>query len=176
MIKKYLADMNRIIADLDIASIYLMTTTIQQAKDDGKYIYIFGNGGSGSTASHFASDISKSCGIKAFCLNDPIPALTAWANDTEYSKIFENGLSTLVNKGDIVVGISGSGNSPNILNGIKKAKSLGAFTIGLTAFGGGKLKDVADLAIIVPTQNMEQAEDCHLMICHIIKTLLLEKE
>jgi D-sedoheptulose 7-phosphate isomerase len=159
---------------LDMRLINQATVAIKEAKH--KTVYTFGNGGSSATASHFAGDLSKGCGIKAFCLTDSTPLISAWANDNEYAEIFEKQVESIVQKGDVVIGISGSGNSENILKGIKMAKFKGATTIGLTAFNGGKLKYAVDIPIIVPVNNLEQAEDIALMICHIIKGNLMEKK
>jgi len=175
--KSYLSEITSVLRVLSVQEIMLtiekIADMIRKTRETRKRIYAFGNGGSASTASHFAGDLSKGCGYKAFCINDNITALTAFANDIGYYSIFEKYINNVVESGDIVVGISGSGNSVNILNGIISAKKRGAYTIGLTAFDGGKLKDLADAVIVVPTSNMEQAEDIHLMICHMIKIELI---
>ena len=110
--------------------------------------------------------------MKAFALTDNVPLLSAWANDTAYENIFAEQLENLVETGDIAIGISGSGNSQNVLNGVKVAKAKGASTIGIIGFDGGKLKRLVDLAIVVPNDNMEQVEDIHLLLAHIITTCL----
>jgi len=151
---------------------------IETARARGKRIFTFGNGGSAATASHFASDLCKGAispgkpRIRAFALTDNLPLLSAWANDSAYENIFAEQLDNFVEAGDIAIGISGSGNSPNVLNGVKIAKAKGATTIGLIGFDGGKLKNLVDMAIVVPNHNMEQVEDVHLLLEHIITTCL----
>lgn len=175
MINRYLNDVNAVVIDMEISKIDKIIQIIKEARERKSRIYIFGNGGSGSTASHFAGDLAKSCGCRTMCLNDSTPSLTAWANDSDYRVVFERQLDSNLNKGDLVIAISGSGNSLNIIRGLQLAKSKGIFTIGLTAFDGGLIKSTADLCIIVPTRSMEIAEDLHLMLCHIIKTALVVK-
>jgi len=174
MVSDYLNGMNRAILEIDTSKIVKMIEVLQAAKKNSKRIYTFGNGGSGSTASHFACDLSKGCGIRAFCLNDSMPSITAWANDSDYRVVFERQLF-LMDKGDVIFAISGSGNSQNIIRTLKAAKDNGIYTIGLTAFDGGALKDVANLFLILPTKNMETAEDLSMVVCHIIKTSLVVK-
>ena len=112
--------------------------------------------------------------VKAFALTDNIALLSAWANDTAYENIFAEQLENILELGDIAIGISGSGNSPNVLNGVKTAKAKGATTIGFIGFDGGKLKELVDIYIIVPCHNMEQAEDIHLLLEHVITVCLRE--
>jgi len=131
-----------------------------RARSDDRTIFFFGNGGSASTASHFVTDIAKVAGgtesrgpghrFRCVALNDNTPGLTAWANDTDYSRVFAGPLRGLAAKGDVAVAISGSGNSPNVLEGVRAAKELGLTTIGLTGMGGGKLKDLVDIEVVAP--------------------------
>ncbi len=108
--------------------------------------------------------------FRVLSLTDNIPVMTAWANDARYEDIFAEQLRNFVEKGDIVLAISGSGNSPNILNGLKVARETGAYTIGLTGFQGGKMKDLCDLCLVVPSDNMQFIEDLHVCISHSIFT------
>ena len=153
---------------------------LEEARDKGRSVFLFGNGGSAATASHFASDLAKgaiSLGkprVKAFALTDNVPLLSAWANDSAYENVFAEQLENFIEVGDIAFGISGSGNSPNVLNGIKVAKAKGATTIGFIGFDGGKLRELVDVRIIVSSHNMEQVEDIHLLLEHIITTCLRE--
>ncbi len=175
-IKKYISDTREIlkcVASIEELSQIIKTLEGTYSKD--RRVYVFGNGGSASTSSHFVSDLNKQCSIRAFCLNDNIPLVTAWANDTAYWRIFSRQLSNLIEEKDVVIGISGSGNSDNILSGISIAKGKGAITIGLTGFDGGKLKELADIAVVVPSHSMEKVEDIHLIICHTIITCLRGK-
>jgi D-sedoheptulose 7-phosphate isomerase len=140
-----------------------------------------GNGGSAATASHFACDLGKNtladglpC-FRALSLADNTALMTAWANDTAYDNLFCGQLQTLLQPEDVVIGLSASGNSPNVLRAMQMARERGAVTVGLTGFAGGRLKDLVDLAIVVPSQCMEQIEDLHLVLEHVVVTALRER-
>lgn len=157
-----------------------------KARADDRTIFFFGNGGSASTASHFVTDIAKVAGgtkspakgrrFKCLALNDNVPGVTAWANDVGYADIFSGQLKQLADAGDVVVAISGSGNSPNVLEGVRAAKEIGCATIGLTGIGGGKLKDLVDVALIVPSNSMQHTEDVHLVTCHLLTAFLRDEQ
>jgi D-sedoheptulose 7-phosphate isomerase len=178
IIKTYLSEVAATLDKLPVDMTARVVELIERARGEGKRIFTFGNGGSAATASHFASDLSKGaiCAgkprIRAFALTDNVPVLSAWANDTAYENIFAEQLENVVEAGDIAIGISGSGNSQNVLNGVKVAKAKGGSAIGFIGFDGGKLKSLVDLAIVVPSHNMEQVEDIHLLLGHIITTCL----
>ncbi len=144
----------------------------------GSTVFILGNGGSAATASHFACDLAKGTqvpGLPAFRvipLSDNVPLLTAWANDTSYDRVFAEQLSTLVRPADVVVAISASGNSPNVLQAAMMAQQSGAILIALTGQSGGQLSQLANLTIRVPAQSIEQAEDAHLVIAHSLCVVL----
>ena len=181
IIETYLSEVGATLGNLPVDLIAQVVELIETARANGKRVFTFGNGGSAATASHFASDLSKGAisqgnpRIRAFALTDNVPLLSAWANDTAYENIFAEQLENLVEMGDIAIGISGSGNSQNVLNGVKVAKAKGASTIGFIGFDGGKLKSWVDLAIVVPNDNMEQVEDIHLLLGHVITTCLRGK-
>jgi D-sedoheptulose 7-phosphate isomerase len=145
----------------------------------GNTIFTLGNGGSAATASHFACDLAK--GTKAFpafraiSLSDNVSLLTAWANDTSYDRIFAEQLAPLVRPKDVVVAMSVSGNSPNVLAAASVAQQSGAITIALTDQSGGKLSQLADLAICVPSQAIEQVENAHLIVAHSLCALLRQR-
>jgi len=147
----------------------------------GNRIIVFGNGGSASTASHFACDLAKGVftgggpRIKALSLNDCIPLMTAWANDESYDSIFVEPLANYLEEGDLVIGISASGNSPNVIRAIEYANLNGATTVGLTGKGGGKLAELAQLLIVVKSDSYEEVEDIHLIIIHMLKVALIQK-
>ncbi len=147
----------------------------------GCTVFILGNGGSAATASHFACDLAKgtqATGLPAFrvvSLSDNVPLLTAWANDTSYERIFAEQLATLVRPADVLVAISASGNSSNVLAAARAAQQSGAITIALTGQPGGKLSRLANLAIRVPAQSIEQVEDAHLVIAHSLCVVLREQ-
>ncbi len=177
-ILNYLYEVGTTLDKLPIDKIARVVEVLCDARDKGNNIFTFGNGGSAATASHFASDLAKGaiCNgkprLKVFSLTDNIPLLSAWANDTDYDSIFAEQLENFVVPGDVAIAISGSGNSPNALNGVKTAKAKGATTVGFAGFDGGKLRDLVDISLVVPNHNMEQVEDIHLMLGHIITTCL----
>ncbi len=151
------------------------------AYKNNKHVYIMGNGGSAATAAHMVCDLAKGTiwpvapGGKRFRvtgLADNVPLMTAWTNDIEYSQVFREQLLDVVENGDVVIGISASGNSMNVIKAVEYANSCGATTIGLTGAGGGKLKDAAKECVVVDSNNMERVEDVHHILAHIIKTYL----
>ncbi|MFZ6024752.1 MAG: SIS domain-containing protein [Bacteroidota bacterium] len=138
----------------------------------------FGNGGNGSTASHFVFDLAKGCSykkekrIKAICIYDNTPTLLAYSNDVGYDIVFLEQLKNLLEPGDVVIGISGSGNSKNIINAIEYANENGAITIGLTGFDGGKLKAISTISVNANINDMQISEDIHVITMHILYKLL----
>lgn len=140
----------------------------------GGTVFILGNGGSAATASHFACDLAKgtrTSGLPAFRvvpLTDNVPLLTAWGNDVGYEHVFAEQLHALVRSGDLVVVISASGKSPNVLAALKVAQANGATSIALTGRTGGLVRDRADLVIRVPSDSIEQVEDAHSAITHAL--------
>jgi D-sedoheptulose 7-phosphate isomerase len=138
----------------------------------GGTVFLFGNGGSASLASHFACDLGKGTSDVAFqpfravALTDNIPMMTAWANDFGYEHIFAEQLKTLGRPSDLAFAISGSGNSPNVLNALRVARERGMFTVGMTGFQGGKMKGMCDVCVVIPSDNMQIIEDLHLSIAH----------
>ena len=151
------------------------------AREQHKTIFFFGNGGSASTASHFVTDIGKSTirgngrRFRCLALNDNIPYITAWSNDHAYDRIFAEQLRNLAGPGDVAIAISGSGNSPNVLRAIEVAKEKGMVTVGLTGIGGGKLKGMVDVAVVVPSNSMQHTEDVHLVVCHVLTAYLRDE-
>ena len=149
-----------------------------KARNQKKKIFVMGNGGSASTATHFVSDLLKTSLVKkrnrfkAFSLSDNIPVVLAWANDTSYDEIFTGQLENMLDKDDVVIGISGSANSQNVLNGIKFANKMKATTISLTGQKGGKISKISKINFTVPSNDMLTIETMHLMICHLITTML----
>jgi D-sedoheptulose 7-phosphate isomerase len=151
---------------------------LESAYHDERQIFLMGNGGSGGTASHLACDFNKgvSYGLqkrfRVICLNDNMPTLTAYANDVSYDDVFVEPLKNFLRPGDLVIGISGSGNSPNVLKAITYANSHGAHTVGLCGFDGGKLARLARLPLVVPVHDMQKAEDVHLILLHAAYQIL----
>jgi len=177
-IEEYFNGIHRALEALPREILLQIIAQIEAAARDGRMIFLCGNGGSAATASHFAYDLAKGTRqsngpmVRAMALTDNVPLLTAWANDTEYRRVFAEQLRPLIRPGDLLIAISGSGNSPNVLEAVRVAREAGAFTIGLTGFQGGKLRDLADLCLIVPSDCMEQIEDVHLILHHTITTVL----
>ncbi len=177
-IKKYVAELQGTLEQLPWERIKAAIDVLRNARMNDKQVFILGNGGSAATASHFACDLGKgtilrdSPRFRVTGLTDNMPLFSACANDYGYEHVFAQQLANLVRPGDIVVGISGSGNSANVLGAIKLAKSTQAVTIGFTGFDGGKLRDLVDVCILVPSHCMEQVEDTHLVVAHLICTCL----
>ena len=152
-----------------------------EARKKGSTVFITGNGGSASTASHFTSDLAKGTIVenearfRVIALTDNIPLMTAWGNDSSYDDIFVEQLKNLMRPGDVVIGISGSGNSPNVLKAVGWARENGAVTIGLSGFKGGKLATAAEVAYVIPLHYMQQIEDLHLLIEHMITSAIREE-
>ena len=148
------------------------------AYDNEKHVFIMGNGGSGSTASHFACDINKGCcfelekKFKVICLNDNVPTMLAYANDLSYNSVFVEQLKNFLQHGDVVIGISGSGNSENILQAVSYAKDKGARTIGLTGFDGGKLAQIVEIPLVASVNDMQKVEDLHMIVVHMLMQYL----
>ena len=181
-IRAYLFDMALTLDKLPVDRIIRVVEVLNEARDKGRRVFIFGNGGSAATASHIACDLAKGAagndrpGLRAFSLNDSIALTTAWANDTDYENIFSAQLVGLADPGDVVIAISGSGNSLNVLNGVRAARIRGATTIGFSGFDGGRLESLVDIAIVVNNHVMEQVEDVHLLLGHVITTCLRQAE
>ena len=148
------------------------------ARNKRKNIFVFGNGGSGSTASHFVSDLLKTAIVKkekrfkAMSLTDNIPVILAWSNDVSYDDIFIEQLKNHFSKGDILIGFSGSGNSKNIIKSLKFGKENNAYCIGFTGKSGGKMNKFCDICLKVPSQDMLTIESQHVMICHCIISII----
>ena len=147
---------------------------LEDAYHHGHRMFIMGNGGSAATASHFALDLAKNTitpgapRLKAISLTDHVPLITAWSNDRAYEYIFEEQLANMIAPGDVVIGISASGNSPNVINAMRLAKQSRASTIGLLGAKGGIIKTIVDAYVLAPGQNIEQEEDAHLILAHVI--------
>jgi D-sedoheptulose 7-phosphate isomerase len=179
-INNYLAEVGVTLTLLPVESITQVIDVLGQARDNRRSVFLFGNGGSAATASHFASDLAKGtiCSgrprLKAFALTDNVPLLCAWANDSAYENVFAGQLENLIEAGDVAIAISSRGDSANVLNGVRVAKARRATTIGFIGFDGGKLKELVDVAVVVPCHNMWQVEDIHLLLEHVITTCLGE--
>jgi D-sedoheptulose 7-phosphate isomerase len=173
IIEDYISDLKTVLDQLSRQDLLVIIETLAKARQEGNTIYICGNGGSASTANHMVCDLSKNTRVeganrlKVIGL-DSIASLTAYANDEGYDRIFAEPILSLVQPGDVLLAISGSGNSPNVLRGVEAARQIGATTIGLTGFQGGQLKELVDICLVVPYNSLEQIEDVHLIINHIL--------
>ncbi len=162
------------IGRLNTAEVEKVSDLIERAYDAGRFVFIIGNGGSGANASHLCEDLAKCtlCDfenqkrLKVLSLTDNTPWVTAVANDISYESIFLEQLKNLASPGDLLVAISGSGNSPNILRAVEWANTHGVATVGVTGFGGGKLKSLAQHSLHVPIDDMGVAESVHQTVFH----------
>jgi D-sedoheptulose 7-phosphate isomerase len=177
----YLDFLNETLARIDVAAVASFIRELLDARERNARIFFFGNGGSAATASHFVNDISigsKSWSkpFRASSLVDNAAVLTAIANDDGYDEVFIQQLRFQLHQGDLVVAISVSGNSPNVVAAVEYAKSAGARTVALTGFDGGKLHKLADVIVHVPTNPGEYgvAEDAHMVLDHLIGAYLAQ--
>ena len=176
----YFTELRETIDEIPMEKVERIVKMIFRAYRDDKYVFIMGNGGSASTASHFACDLGKGtiCDgkprFRVMSLNDNMPLITALSNDFGYERVFIEQLMNLVNPGDLVISITASGNSPNILKAVQYAKKKGAKTIGLIGFGGGKLQKIVDEYVTVSNKNYGQVEDVHLILSHAISQYFKE--
>lgn len=169
------------IEKMPLATVDQIVDVLLGAYESSRMIYLFGNGGSAALASHFACDLGKGATngsakrFQALAFTDNVPLMTAWANDARYEDIFVEQLVNFVRPNDIAFAISGSGKSPNVLKALRVARREGAFTIGLTGFQGGDMKELCDLCMTIPSDNMQVIEDLHLSVTHAIFTALRAK-
>ena len=181
LIQEYIKGLTECLEELAGHNIEQVADIVFDAYQKGKRIFIIGNGGSATTALHFARDLQIGAAvagkprIRALSLTDNVAFITALANDIDYSSIFEEQLVGQLEEGDVVIGISASGNSPNVLKAIDYAQRNGAVTIGFIGFGGGKLKELAHKSIVLSSKDYGQVEDIHLSLAHIISYLVKEK-
>lgn len=173
-IRSYLDGISRLVLEVPPEEINRVTGAIIRAYEEDRCVYVFGNGGGSATSSHFVCDLAKGTvtegkpRLRALSLAQNIPLLTAWANDTDYTNTFGEQLRNLVRPGDVVIGLSGSGMSPNVINALKLAGDMGAVSVLLSGFEGGRARAVAQLSIVVPSDDMQKIEDVHLILAHII--------
>lgn len=176
----YLGELRTVLDNLPLQQISQAADILFECYQADHTVFTFGNGGSGALASHLVADLGKGTHfpgprelasvrrLKALAVTDNMPMVTAWANDTHYDDIFMRQIENFLQPGDVAMAISGSGNSRNVLKALEYARGAGATTIGLGGFGGGKMKDLLDCPIIVPSNSMQQVEDAHVIIAHMI--------
>lgn len=176
----YISEFKSLLDQLPLEVIAQVIEIVHEARMQGRKVFIMGNGGSASTASHMVCDLAKNTrkpglpSLKVIGLADNMPIFSAYANDEGYENVFAQQLANLVEKDDVVIAISASGNSKNVLRAVELANRMGALTIGFTGFDGGQLGKMAQIHLHVPSDCIEQVEDIHLMLDHIITRGLKE--
>lgn len=179
--EQYKASVLEAIGRIDTALVEQAIQWFVEARDGNRHIFVCGNGGSASTASHFTCDMVKGAShdreqrFRIMALTDSLPTITAYSNDVSYECVFAEQLKNFAQAGDLVMGISGSGNSPNVLRAMEYANSIGCKTIALTGRDGGKLGSLAQLNIQVPVPHMGRIEEAHMVICHMIAYQFIER-
>lgn len=178
MISEYIDDEINILKKLDMEAISRAMNLLEDTRKKNGTIYVFGNGGSSATASHIQNDFNKGVSEKVFpkyrfiCLNDNIPTLMALANDNGFENVFVQQLENYLQPNDLVMAISGSGNSKNVIKAVAYAKEKGVPIIGLTGFNGGKLSCLSDISLNVPVNDMQLTEDIHMIFDHMMMRIL----
>jgi D-sedoheptulose 7-phosphate isomerase len=171
---EYVAAIKQSLDELPWPAVSQLTDLLFQAWLAQATVYTMGNGGSAATAMHMAADLNKNTAVpgqprvRAISLVENMALITALSNDLGYENVFHEQLLTLAGEGDVVIAISASGNSENVLKGVRTAQSLGATTVGITGYDGGKLAPLVDLPIVVPNHNIEQIEDLHMILEHSV--------
>ena len=178
---QYMDGLCATLKQLDTAQLARIVAVLLKAQEDGKSIFTMGNGGHANTAAHMINDIAKHSissdkkddvvtakRFRTMCLNDSVSLLTGVANDMGYDHVFSEQLKNWCQEGDVVIGVSGSGNSQNVLKAFEVARQRGATTICFSGKGGGKARELADICVVVPSDKMVQIEDVHLAINHAV--------
>jgi D-sedoheptulose 7-phosphate isomerase len=180
-IGNYMAGVKQLIDAVPESQIEHFASLLESAWKDGRRVLLMGNGGSSATASHIVNDLQKclhlECGkpLKTLCLSDCTPLVLAWGNDTEFANVYAPQVECWVEPGDLVIAISGSGNSPNIITAVEAANERGAHTFGLAGYKGGKLAQTAKDCITIFTDNMQQIEDLHMILLHVVFSVVRDR-
>ena len=180
VISEYISAVTDTLQMLDIKALNTVINVLCEARARNAQIFTFGNGGSAATASHFANDFNKGISeytekkFRFLCLNDNMPTVMAIANDIGYEEIFRFQLKGRLAQGDLVIGISGSGNSLNVVYAAEYAKSQGNKVIGITGYDGGKLKVLSDVSLHVPVDDMQITEDIHMIFDHLMMSVFYQ--
>jgi D-sedoheptulose 7-phosphate isomerase len=181
-LERYRTQTVQAIESMDLDTIRRAVETLAAARAEGRRIFVCGNGGSASAASHFATDLVKGASygrterFRVMALTDSLPTLTAYSNDVSYECVFVEQMKNFAEPGDVLLAISGSGNSPNVLRAFEYANSIGCRTIALTGRDGGRLAPLAELNILVPQPHMGSIEDAHLVALHMIAYYFMDQE
>jgi D-sedoheptulose 7-phosphate isomerase len=179
--EQYKTELLRALEGIDLKRVGQAIEWFREARDSGRGIFVCGNGGSAATASHFVTDVLKGASynrdrrFRILALTDSMPTVTAYANDVDYACVFVEQLKNFASCGDIVMAISGSGNSPNALCAVEYGNAIGCRTLALTGSEGGKLGPLAQLEIRVPVPHMGRIEDGHMVVCHMIAYCFMEE-
>jgi D-sedoheptulose 7-phosphate isomerase len=180
--ERYRSELLRALETIDLAKVGEAIELLTAARDEGRRIFVCGNGGSASTASHFATDLIKGASFgrpkrfRVMALTDSLPTITAYSNDVGYECVFVEQLKNFAEPGDLVIAVSGSGNSPNVLRAVEYANSIGCRTIALSGRDGGALAKLASLNLQVAHPHMGRIEDGHMIILHMIGYYFMEQE
>ena len=179
--RSYFEALSQTIEGLPHADVEAVVSLLLTAFETQRTVYLFGNGGSAALASHFACDLGKGTAngsgkrFRVMALTDNVPVMTAWANDSHYDDIFAEQLMNFICPKDVAFAISASGNSPNVIKALIAARRAGATTVGLTGFAGGKMKDLCDASVVIPSDNMQLIEDLHLCVAHALFTCVKQR-
>ena len=179
-VDNYLTQLTSAIDAVDNQAVDAWIARLARARDEGTTIFVAGNGGSAATASHFATDLSKGASygrpkrFRVVALTDSMSTITAYANDVSFDVVFAEQLRNLGKPGDVLVTISGSGSSPNIIAVIEAAKDLAMDIVALTGFEGGKSGPIANIHVNVPSDHMGRIEDVHMALCHTVAFSFME--
>ena len=180
--RSYLEKCAAVLRAIDPRQIAEVGRLLHQARAEGRQVFLLGNGGSAALASHLAVDLGKGCSrdreqrFRVLALTDNVPWLTALANDISYDDVFSEQLANFARAGDLVIAISGSGNSKNVLKALEMAGTLGCVTVGISGFKGGKLKALVRHHIHVPAEHMGLIEDGQLVVGHILVYAFMDAE
>jgi len=178
----YKADVLKAIETIDLDKVSQAIDIFKQARDEDRRIFVCGNGGSATTSSHFVCDMVKGASFKRdkrfriMALTDSLPTITAYANDVSYECIFVEQLKNFAQPGDVVMAISGSGNSPNVLRAVEYANSIGCKTVALSGRDGGKLGAMAQVNVQACHPHMGRIEDVHMIVMHMICYYFMDAE
>jgi D-sedoheptulose 7-phosphate isomerase len=181
-IDSYFDTLKGVIDRIDRVEIEKAIICLKEARDSKRFVYSMGNGGSAATASHYAGDFNKGLSLgrekrfRFIALNDNLPTILSLANDVSYTSIFIEQLKNFLEPQDVVVAISGSGNSENVVSAARYAKEHGGVIIGLTGYNGGKLKELSDIKLHVPVDSMQIVEDLHMVFDHLMMSILYRED
>jgi D-sedoheptulose 7-phosphate isomerase len=180
-IRDYFHTLKDLMDAVDEKRIAEIVDIIYDVYENDRRLVLCGNGGSGSTSSHLVCDFQKNILLdggkpfEAIALTDSPALIMAWANDTDYSNIFAGQARTWLRSGDVLLAISGSGNSPNVLKAVEVANEVSATSIGFCGYNGGRLAEMAQIPVVIERRNMQQVEDMHMILGHIIFSALRDR-